>query len=78
MCFFHSGIFAIQVWDFKGRDLKSRFEVGCAVVKIVYHRSNGAAHMLNFGSSLPCISFILCYFSEVSFDVIFRSFSYCS
>ncbi|KAK9293293.1 hypothetical protein L1049_021285 [Liquidambar formosana] len=31
----------IKVWDFKGRDLKSRWEIGCSVVKIVYHRSNG-------------------------------------
>lgn len=31
----------IKVWDFKGRELKSRWEIGCAVVKIVYHRSNG-------------------------------------
>ncbi|KAK3023814.1 hypothetical protein RJ639_044738 [Escallonia herrerae] len=31
----------IKVWDFKGRDLKSRWEIGCPVVKIVYHRSNG-------------------------------------
>ncbi|GAV59734.1 WD40 domain-containing protein/Utp21 domain-containing protein [Cephalotus follicularis] len=31
----------IKVWDFKGRELKSRWEIGCAVVKIVYHRVNG-------------------------------------
>ncbi|KAH9805540.1 WD REPEATS REGION domain-containing protein [Citrus sinensis] len=31
----------IKVWDFKGRDLKSRWEVGCSLVKIVYHRVNG-------------------------------------
>ncbi|KAK2982674.1 hypothetical protein RJ640_027662 [Escallonia rubra] len=31
----------IKVWDFKGRELKSRWEIGCPVVKIVYHRSNG-------------------------------------
>ncbi|KAM7486461.1 hypothetical protein LguiA_002470 [Lonicera macranthoides] len=31
----------MKVWDFKGRELKSRWDVGCAVVKIVYHRSNG-------------------------------------
>ncbi|KAH9805529.1 WD REPEATS REGION domain-containing protein [Citrus sinensis] len=30
----------IKVWDFKGRDLKSRWEVGCSLVKIVYHRVN--------------------------------------
>ncbi|KAG6741133.1 hypothetical protein POTOM_056621 [Populus tomentosa] len=32
---------AVQVWDFKGRELKSRWEVGCSLVKIVYHRLNG-------------------------------------
>ncbi|XP_021279189.1 U3 small nucleolar RNA-associated protein 21 homolog [Herrania umbratica] len=31
----------IKVWDFKGRELKSRWEIGCAVVKIVYNRLNG-------------------------------------
>ncbi|KAG9439404.1 hypothetical protein H6P81_019569 [Aristolochia fimbriata] len=31
----------IKVWDFKGRELKSRWEVGCSVVKLVYHRTNG-------------------------------------
>ncbi|QCD93291.1 U3 small nucleolar RNA-associated protein 21 [Vigna unguiculata] len=31
----------IKVWDFKERDLKSRWEIGCSVVKIVYHRYNG-------------------------------------
>ncbi|XP_043708500.1 U3 small nucleolar RNA-associated protein 21 homolog [Telopea speciosissima] len=31
----------VKIWDFKGRDLKSRLEVGCSVVKLVYHRSNG-------------------------------------
>uniref|UniRef100_A0A2N9G265 WDR36/Utp21 C-terminal domain-containing protein n=1 Tax=Fagus sylvatica TaxID=28930 RepID=A0A2N9G265_FAGSY len=31
----------IKVWDFKGRELKSRWEIGCSVVKIVYHRLNG-------------------------------------
>ncbi|KAF9597469.1 hypothetical protein IFM89_018915 [Coptis chinensis] len=31
----------IKVWDFKERELKYRWEVGCAVVKIVYHRPNG-------------------------------------
>ncbi|GLU10485.1 hypothetical protein SLE2022_272840 [Rubroshorea leprosula] len=31
----------IKVWDFKGRELKSRWEVGCPLVKIVYHRLNG-------------------------------------
>lgn len=31
----------IKVWDFKARGLKSRLEVGCALVKIVYHRPNG-------------------------------------
>ncbi|CAK8533851.1 unnamed protein product [Lathyrus sativus] len=31
----------IKVWDFKGRGLKSRWEIGCSVVKIVYHRYNG-------------------------------------
>ncbi|KAG6740116.1 hypothetical protein POTOM_057753 [Populus tomentosa] len=32
---------AVQVWDFKGCALKSRWEVGCSLVKIVYHRLNG-------------------------------------
>nr|TKS09579.1 transducin family protein [Populus alba] len=31
----------VKVWDFKGRTLKSRWEVGCSLVKIVYHRLNG-------------------------------------
>lgn len=31
----------IKVWNFRGRELKSRWDVGCPVVKIVYHRSNG-------------------------------------
>lgn len=31
----------VKVWDFKGRKLMSRWEIGCRLVKIVYHRSNG-------------------------------------
>lgn len=31
----------LQVWNFRGRELNSRWEVGCSVVKIVYHRPNG-------------------------------------
>lgn len=31
----------VKVWDFKGRELKSRWDIGCSLVKIVYHRSNG-------------------------------------
>ncbi|KAL7126155.1 hypothetical protein ABFS83_14G166500 [Erythranthe nasuta] len=31
----------VKVWDFKGRGLKSRWEIGCSLVKIVYHRYNG-------------------------------------
>ncbi|XP_057730966.1 uncharacterized protein LOC130946304 [Arachis stenosperma] len=31
----------IKVWDFKERELKSRWEIGFSVVKIVYHRYNG-------------------------------------
>ncbi|CAN4110308.1 unnamed protein product [Withania somnifera] len=31
----------VKVWDFKGRQLKYKWEVGCSLVKIVYHRSNG-------------------------------------
>ncbi|GFP84289.1 U3 small nucleolar RNA-associated protein 21 homolog [Phtheirospermum japonicum] len=31
----------IKVWDFKGRGLRSRWEIGCSLVKIVYHRCNG-------------------------------------
>ncbi|KAI4379695.1 hypothetical protein MLD38_005958 [Melastoma candidum] len=31
----------VKVWDFKGRGLKSRWEVGCSLVKFVYHRLNG-------------------------------------
>ncbi|KAL1539962.1 U3 small nucleolar RNA-associated protein 21 isoform X1 [Salvia divinorum] len=31
----------IKVWNFKGRDMMSRWEIGCPVVKIVYHRYNG-------------------------------------
>ncbi|KAK1276546.1 hypothetical protein QJS04_geneDACA004157 [Acorus gramineus] len=32
----------IKVWDFKRRELRSRFEVGCSVLKFVYHRTNGS------------------------------------
>ncbi|KDP45683.1 hypothetical protein JCGZ_17290 [Jatropha curcas] len=31
----------VKVWDFKGRGLKSRWEIGCTLVKTVYHRLNG-------------------------------------
>ncbi|XVE80675.1 hypothetical protein DITRI_Ditri14bG0157500 [Diplodiscus trichospermus] len=31
----------IKIWDFKGCELKSRWDIGCAVVKIVYNRLNG-------------------------------------
>ncbi|KAM7260646.1 hypothetical protein ACFE04_011319 [Oxalis oulophora] len=31
----------IKVWDFKGRELKSRWDIGCTMVKMVYHRING-------------------------------------
>nr|XP_043610060.1 U3 small nucleolar RNA-associated protein 21 homolog [Erigeron canadensis] len=31
----------IKVWSFKGRELKSKWEIGYTVVKIIYHRSNG-------------------------------------
>lgn len=31
----------IKVWDFKRRELKSRMEVGCPLVRVVYHQSNG-------------------------------------
>lgn len=31
----------VKVWDFKGRALKSRWDIGCSLVKIVHHRSNG-------------------------------------
>ncbi|XP_051123637.1 U3 small nucleolar RNA-associated protein 21 homolog isoform X2 [Andrographis paniculata] len=31
----------VKVWDFKGREVKSRWEIGCSLVKIVYQRSNG-------------------------------------
>ncbi|KAL1547459.1 U3 small nucleolar RNA-associated protein 21 isoform X1 [Salvia divinorum] len=31
----------IKVWNFKGRELISRWEIGSPVVKIVYHRYNG-------------------------------------
>ncbi|XP_044465931.1 U3 small nucleolar RNA-associated protein 21 homolog isoform X2 [Mangifera indica] len=31
----------IKVWDFKRCELKSRWEIGCSVVKIVFHRING-------------------------------------
>ncbi|KAL3516441.1 hypothetical protein ACH5RR_023343 [Cinchona calisaya] len=31
----------VKVWDFKRRDVKSRWEIGCSLVKIVYHRPNG-------------------------------------
>ncbi|CAL1380098.1 unnamed protein product [Linum trigynum] len=31
----------IKVWDFKRRELKSRLEVGCCLVKAIYHRYNG-------------------------------------
>ncbi|CAA0817996.1 transducin family protein / WD-40 repeat family protein [Striga hermonthica] len=31
----------IKVWDFKGRGFRSRWEIGCSLVRIVYHRQNG-------------------------------------
>ncbi|KAF7806839.1 WD repeat-containing protein 36 [Senna tora] len=31
----------IKVWDFKERQFKSRWDIGCSVVKIIYHRHNG-------------------------------------
>ncbi|XP_039138391.1 WD repeat-containing protein 36 [Dioscorea cayenensis subsp. rotundata] len=31
----------IKVWDFKGRELKSRWEIGHCVNKFVFHRTNG-------------------------------------
>ncbi|XP_076941049.1 uncharacterized protein LOC143610452 [Bidens hawaiensis] len=31
----------IKVWSFKRREMKSKLEVGCNVVKIIYNRSNG-------------------------------------
>ncbi|KAL3832965.1 hypothetical protein ACJIZ3_007701 [Penstemon smallii] len=31
----------IKIWDFKGRQLKSKWDIGCSLVKIVYHRYNG-------------------------------------
>ncbi|KAJ4838625.1 hypothetical protein Tsubulata_044113 [Turnera subulata] len=31
----------VKVWDFKGCALRSRWEIGCTLVKIVYHRVNG-------------------------------------
>ncbi|CAA0393660.1 unnamed protein product [Arabidopsis thaliana] len=31
----------LKVWDFKKRELKSQWDVGCSLVKIVYHRVNG-------------------------------------
>ncbi|XP_054800257.1 uncharacterized protein LOC129304574 [Prosopis cineraria] len=31
----------IKVWDFKGHQFKSRWEIGRSIVKIIYHRHNG-------------------------------------
>ncbi|KAH0782315.1 hypothetical protein KY290_001913 [Solanum tuberosum] len=31
----------VKVWDFKCRQLKYKWEVGCSLLKIVFHRSNG-------------------------------------
>lgn len=36
----------LQVWDFKGRELKSRWEVGYSVVKIVFNRLNGNLYLI--------------------------------
>lgn len=44
--------YPLQVWDFKGRDLKSRWEVGCSLVKIVYHRVNGNLTSLSLSLAL--------------------------
>jgi hypothetical protein len=38
--------FNVQVWDFKRRELKSRWEIGCSVAKIVYHRPNGNSNVV--------------------------------
>lgn len=34
-------VFCMKVWDFKGRELKSRWEIGHCVNKFVFHRTNG-------------------------------------
>ncbi|XP_073002229.1 U3 small nucleolar RNA-associated protein 21 homolog [Typha latifolia] len=31
----------IKVWDFKSRELKSKWDVGHSIIKFVYHRANG-------------------------------------
>ncbi|CAH9085598.1 unnamed protein product [Cuscuta epithymum] len=31
----------VKIWGFKGRGLKSRLDIGCSLIKIVYHRCNG-------------------------------------
>lgn len=31
----------VKVWDFRGCTVKSRWEIGCSLVKIVFHRVNG-------------------------------------
>ena len=33
--------FILQVWSFKMHELKSRLEIGCSIVKIIYHHLNG-------------------------------------
>lgn len=45
----------LQVWDFKGRGLKSRWEIGCSVVKIVYHRYNGNLNIPYFLNPFICL-----------------------
>lgn len=80
----------MQVWDFKGRGLKSRWEIGCSLVKIVYHRPNGNSYvvLILFNLLLSYLS-LLAYLlartlniqvlklCQTNFDIIFRSFGYC-
>ena len=49
-------IMFLQVWDFKERELKSRWEIGSSIVKIVYHRYNGKLSFYYLLCSfIPCV-----------------------
>ena len=71
---FHLSRVAVQVWDFKGCELKSRWEIGCSLVKIVYHRLNGSIFYFTF--SCEIIQLFLCVCVCVCVLISLSKFSY--
>lgn len=71
----------MQVWDFKGRHVKSSWEVGCTVVKIVYNRLNGECFFwylllsaLNLWFFCVCVGLSLGMYSCISTISLFMLF----